>query len=146
MSSLIRACWLISAVFRNLCCILHILNIPGYRDDDQVFLTDDGIAAEYIGTRHSEAMTIGSCTEEETLGRESCVTDIQNSDGEMFYDGVFTDDEESAEENEVDYETDLEVDEESKLRLNYFCAEDLKCSMLVSATTSILMVLKYQNS
>ena len=80
-----------------------------------MFITEDGIAAEYVGTRHSEAMTIGSCTEDETLGRESCDDD---GDGEMFYEGVFTDDEESAEENEVDYETDLEVDEESKVRLD----------------------------
>ena len=100
----------------EICLLFSSLIFPGYTDADQVFLTDDGIAAEYMGTRQSEAMTIGSCAEEEeTLGRESCVTEIQNSDGEMFYDGVFTDDEESAEENEVDYETDLEVDEESEL-------------------------------
>ena len=42
------------------------------------------------------------------------MTEIQNSDGEMYYDGVFSD-EESAEENEGDYETDLEVDEESTI-------------------------------
>ena len=41
------------------------------------------------------------------------MTDVQTSDGEMYY-GVFSDDE-SSESNEVDYETDLEVDEESKL-------------------------------
>ena len=66
--------------------------------------------AEYIGTRQSEATTIESCDQE-----ESCVTDVQTSDGEMYY-GVFSDDE-SSESNEVDYETDLEVDEESKFKL-----------------------------
>ena len=66
--------------------------------------------AEYIGTRQSEATTIESCDQE-----ESCVTDVQTSDGEMYY-GVFSDDE-SSESNEVDYETDLEVDEESMFKL-----------------------------
>ncbi|MEW8204426.1 MAG: hypothetical protein AB2764_20190 [Candidatus Thiodiazotropha endolucinida] len=58
-------------------------------------------------------MTNGSFAEDEHGLGKSCVTEIQNSDGEMYYDGVFSD-EESAEENEGDYETDLEVDEESK--------------------------------
>ena len=78
-----------------------------YTDEDQIFITGDPVNAEYITTRQSEAMTTGSCDQE-----ESCVTDAQNSDGEMYY-AVFSDDE-SSESQEGDYETDLEVDEESK--------------------------------
>lgn len=73
-----------------------------------------------MGTRQSETLTVGSYTEEEeTVEGQSCVTEIQNSDGEMFYDGVFSDDDDaSSEENEGDYETDLEVDEESKIHIS----------------------------
>lgn len=90
-----------------------------YTDENQIFLTGDGVEAEYITTRPSETITTGSFAEDEHGLGKSCVTEIQNSDGEMYYDGVFSD-EESAEENEGDYETDLEVDEEKWLHPERF--------------------------